>query len=170
MPDFVHLPVDPDLCLRLGQIVTKWTIMEKLISWLLGTCMLADLAAVSVVANSASVSTQMKWIRALMSAHEHERDQNDRVAALLRRAEDIRQDRNELVHGTWNSENCDPGTCLVEIVNLDRPEIIRSRLVTTHDLDDLCSEIDGWIEDYVTLAREIGFPRHRGVGKSIFAD
>ncbi len=170
MPDFVRLPVDPELCVRIGQIVTKWTDVETLISWAVGTFMLADLAAMSVVSNSVSVSSQMKWIRALLSPHEHERDENERVYDLLTRAEELRQERNELVHGTWNSERCDPGTCLVMTTNLDRSEMIRERLVTTHDLDDLCSEIDRWIDDYVILGRELGFPRNRGSGKSIFAD
>lgn len=170
MPDFIRLPIDPELCLRLGQIVTKWTTLETLISWMLGTFMLADLAAMSVISNSASVSTQMKWIRALLSSHEHEKSDNARVFALLSHAEELRQERNELVHGTWNPENCEPQTCLVETVNLERNEIIRARLVTTHDLDDLAGEIDRWIDDCVTLGRELGFPRHRGAGKSIFAD
>lgn len=170
MPDFYHFPVDPDLCLRLGQIVTKWTNVEKFISWALGTFMLADLAAVSVVSNSVSISTQMKWIRALLSSHEHEQAENKQFCELLQRAEDLRQDRNELVHGSWNAEGCEPGTCLVGIVNLDRREIIRNRLVTTHDLDDLSNEIDAWIDAYVALGRKLGFPRHRGEGKSIFSD
>ena len=170
MPGFALSPVDSDLCSRLGQIVIKWTAIETLVSYAVGTFMFADLAAMSVVSNSVSVSAQMKWIRALLSSHEHEQEHNQRVYDLISRAEDLRQERNELVHGTWNSEGCDPGTCLVETVNLDRSEIIRARLVTLHDLDDLSRDIDTWIDDYVALGRELGFPRHRGGTKSIFAD
>lgn len=170
MSEFVRLPVDPALCLRLGQIVTKWTTVETLVSWALGTFMMADLAAMSVVSNGASVSAQMKWIRALLSSHDREQTERQYVLDLLNRAEELRQERNELVHGTWNAEGCDPLTCLVETVNLDRNEIIRARLITTHDLDDLSCEIDRWIDDYVELGRRLGFPRHRGAGKSIFSD
>lgn len=170
MADFVHSLVDSDLCLRLGQIVIRWATVEKLISWLLGTCLLADLAAVSVVANSVGVSTQTRWIRALIASHEHEEEQNKRVVELLTRADDLRQERNELVHGVWDSTGCDPQTCLVETANLDRAEIIRSRLVTMHDLDDLLNDIDTWISDYVALGSELGFPRHRGSKKSVFVD
>ena len=55
-------------------------------------------------------------------------------------------------------------------MSLDRPEVIRNRLVTVHDLDQLMIEIDDWIADYAKLGRELGFPRVRGGGKSIFAD
>lgn len=170
MPDFVVSTVEPELCMRLGQIVTKWTVVEKLISLLLGTCLIADQGAMSVVTNSIAVSTQTKWIRALMASHEHEATQNKRVSDLLTHADDLRQERNELIHGMWESDGCDPLTSIVETVNLDRNEIIRSRLVTSHDLDDLLRDINLWIDDYVALGRELGFPRQRGETKSMFAD
>lgn len=105
-----------------------------------------------------------------MGAHEHEAAQNTRVTALLIRADDLRQERNELVHGVWEPTECETGTSLIETVNLERTEIIRSRFVTTHDLDDLLGEIDAWIVDYVTLGKELGFPRDSGESKSMFAD
>ena len=45
---------------------------------------------------------------------------------------------------------------------------MRTRLVTTHDLDDLCREIDAWIMDYVALGRKLNFPRNRGELYSMF--
>jgi hypothetical protein len=151
-----------------GRIVARWTVVEKFISLLLGTILFADQAALSVVANSIAVSTQSKWIRVLLNSIGHEGEQNEPVLALLTRADDLRQERNELVHGMWDSSGCEPGTCLVETVNLDRPEVIRTRLVTTHDLDDLFDDINGWISDYVALGRKLGFPRQRGETKSMF--
>jgi len=44
---------------------------------------MADQAAMSVIANAVSTSTQSKWIRALMSCHPQEGAQNKRVADLL---------------------------------------------------------------------------------------
>lgn len=44
----------------------------------------------------------------------------------------------------------------VETVNLNRAEIIRASLVTTHDLDHHLNEVNEWIEDYVALGRESG--------------
>jgi hypothetical protein len=110
-------------------------------------------------------------MRALMASHEHEAEHNKRVADLLTRADELRAERNEFVHGTWTTVGCEPKTALVETVNLERKEIIKTRLVTPRDLNELIiAEIDDWIADYVTLGRELGFPRHRGGTKSIFAD
>lgn len=170
MPEFVVSSVSDDLCLRVGRIATKWPVIEKLTSLLLGTCLMADQAAVSVIANAIASSTQAKWIRALLSAREHEAVQNKRVSELLLRFDDIRAERNELIHGIWDQDERNLGVAMVETTNLERNEIIRSRLVTAHDLDDLLGDIDEWIRDYVSLGREIGFPRQRGEASSMFAD
>ena len=170
MPDFSFSPIDDDLCLRIGRIVARWPMVEKFVSLLLGTIMFADQAAMSVVSNGVSMSTQTKWIRALLKSHEHEADNNALVVELLRRADELREERNEFVHGIWDFTGCEPHTAIVETAVLDRIEIIRSRLVTTHDLDDLLSEIDAWLADYVSLGRKLGFPRHRGQTISMFAD
>ena len=168
MPDFLLPPVDDEICLRMGQVVTRWTVLEKSISLLLGTLLFADQGAMSVVTNGVSISTQSKWIRTLLNSHEQEAEQSKPVLELLAHAEDLRQERNELVHGMWDPSGCEPGTSQVTTANLDRPEIMRTRLVTTHDLDDLCREIDTWIQDYVALGRKLNFPRQRGELYSMF--
>lgn len=168
MPDFVVFPVEDALCLRMGRIITRWTVVEKLTSLLLGTLLFADQGAMSVVTSSVSLSTQSKWICTLIKSHEHEAEQSKPVLELLLRAEDLRNERNELAHGTWDPSDSEAGTSIVETVNLDRTEIIRCRLVTTHDLDDLLDDIDRWISDYAELGRKLGFPRQRGEIKSLF--
>jgi len=170
MPDFAIPIVDSELSSPLGQIIVRWSTLEYLLSLLLGTFLNADQAGMMVITNNIAVSVQSKWMRALMAAHEHEAEHNKRVAALLTRADDLRAERNEFVHGTWTTVGCEPKTALVETVNLERNEIIRTRLVTPQDLNELVVDIDDWIADYVMLGRELGFPRHRGGTKSIFAD
>jgi hypothetical protein len=105
-----------------------------------------------------------------MACHEHEQQQNENVAKLLDRADELRNERNEFVHGHWDTTGCEAKTALIQTVNLDRTEIIRERLVTPKDLADFLADIDDWINDYVILGRKLGFPRHRGDAKSIFAD
>jgi hypothetical protein len=137
---------------------------------LLGTFLHADQGGMMVITNNIAISTQSKWIRALLSCHAHEAQYNEKVVALLTRADDLRSERNEFIHGIWSPDGCEPKTALVETVNLDRAEIIKGRLVTIEDLNELLIEIDEWIADYVKLGRELGFPRHRGGTKSIFSD
>ena len=170
MPEFQMPDIDPDLAAPLGQIIVRWSTLEYLVSMLLGTFLSADQGGMMVITNNIAVSVQSKWIRALMAAHEHEAEHNDRVIDLLTRADELRAVRNEFVHGIWNTEGCEPKTALVETVNLDRTEIIKTLLVTPHDLNELVADINDWVAEFVALGRELGFPRHRGATKSIFAD
>lgn len=168
MQDLTPTNIDPELTSRLGQIVIRWTSLEGWISALLAHMVQADPGGMMLAVNNVSVSTQMKWIRGLMSVRSHEADDNARVAKLLDRADDLRADRNELVHGIWVDTNCEAGTAMIHTASLDRPEVMRDRLVTVHDLDQVVTEIDAWIADYIALGRELKFPRVRGGGKSIF--
>jgi hypothetical protein len=171
MPDFGIPDIDPELAEPLGQIVIRWSSVEYLISMLLGTLVFADLAGIQVITTNIAVSAQTKWIRALMSVNQPTSvDHKDRVEALLARADDLRSERNEFIHGHWDTTNCEPKTALVQTVNLDRNEVIRERLVTKQDLSDLVTDIEEWIRDYVSLGRELSFPRHRDSTKSIFLD
>jgi hypothetical protein len=170
MPGFEIPDIDPELAAPLGQIVIHWSTLEYLLSMLLATFLNADQGGMFVITSNVAVSVQSKWVRALMASHEHEAHHNQRVIELLNRADDLRNERNEFVHGHWDTIGCEPRTALVQTVNLDRAEIIRERLVTPNDLRDLLIDIDDWIADYVTLGRELGFPRHRGGDRSIFAD
>jgi hypothetical protein len=171
MPDFGPVgPLDPDLARRIGQIVYRWSSLEYLISMLLATLLKADHGGMMVITNSIAIGTQTKWIRALLSGHPQEEAEGQMVTELLERADTLRTERNELIHGIWDTTNCEPRTALVQTVNLERAEIIRTRLVGVDDLDDLVIEIDQWIADYVKLGRQLGFPRRPGETKSIFAD
>jgi hypothetical protein len=170
MPDFGIPDIDPEISETLGQVVIHWASVEYLISMLLATFLNADQGGIQVVTTSVSVSTQTKWIQSLMAAHNNEAVHNERVSALLTRVDDLRAERNEFVHGNWDSTGCEPRTALVTTIGLNRTEIIKDRLVTKQDLSDLVVDIDDWITDYVALGRELGFPRHRGSAASIFTD
>ncbi len=163
-------PIDPELLWRLGKIVTLWASVESWVAMLLGTLMNADLGASSYLTNNVSDALQIKCIRALLSVHAHKEPATQDVIDLLNRADEMRAERNELVHGIWNAVGCEPGTALVNTANLDRAEIIRDRLVTIPDLDQLIHDIEAWIRDYAMLGVKIGFPRNRGAVVSIFAE
>jgi hypothetical protein len=155
-------PIDKELLWRLGKIFIAWSSLESLLSMLLGTIIGADLAASSVVTNSMSTSLQVKCVRGILSVHALREPATPRITQLLDRADELRSERNELAHGLWHQSDPAAKTALVHTVNLDRPEIMRDRLVTVPDLDDLLVHIDDWIADYVTLGREVGFPASRG--------
>jgi hypothetical protein len=170
MPDLTPTVVHPELRERLGQIVVRWASAEAWISALLATLAKADPGAMLLITNNISASTQSRWIRGLMAKHPHEAASNTRVVALLKRADELRGRRNELIHGLWDTTDCEPKTAMVQTVNLERSEPVRSRLVTTKELDQLVVQIDKWIADYIELGRELGFPRRPGDTKSMLLD
>lgn len=163
-------PVSPELLSRLGRIVILWSSAESWIAMLLGTLIGADLGGANIVTNSLAVATQIKCVRGLLSVHASREPATKEVIDLLNRADAMRAERNEIMHGLWNAKGCEPGTALINTVNLDRAEIIRDRLVTVTDLDDLIGEIEQWIKDYAVLGAKIGFPRNKNATQSLFTE
>lgn len=163
-------PIDQELLWRLGQIITMWSALENWLAMLLGTLMGADLSASSMITNSVSISLQIKCIRGILSVHANKEPGAgiDQILDLLDRADELRLERNELAHGIWHSSDPNSKTALVHTVSLDRSEIIRDRLVTVSDLDELIVHIEDWITDYAKLGRELGFPQSRS-GKPAFS-
>src|SRR5262245_6232805 len=90
----------------------------------------ADQGGVQVLTNAVSTSTQTQWIRHLLKHRPHEAEANQKIIDLLNWADDLQRERNEFVHGLWDTTNCDPATAMVETVNFQRAEAIGSRLVT----------------------------------------
>lgn len=163
-------PIDSELTSRLGQIVTRWSVLENWLSHMLASVVGAEAAPMSIITANVSTNTIIQWMRTTLNVHVHKQPELQEVLDLLTRADELRGDRNALVHGVWTDDGCEPGTCLVNTVRWDRNEIIRDWLVTTADLDELLGHIDDWIADFMTTGLKFGFPRRKGETKSIFAD
>lgn len=166
---YVSQPLDQDLAAGIGQVIYRWTTLEYMISLLIGTVLNAELGGMMIVTNNISVSTQTRWIRALIGVQDTDVEASGLILELLARADELRSERNELVHGIWEVGSSEPKTALVQTVNLERKEIARTRLVTIQDLTDLTVDITEWIQDYIELGTQLGFPRNQGDTKSIFA-
>ena len=163
--------IDPELLVRLGKIVTIWASVEAWIAMLLSTLIGADLGGASIVTNVVSNSTQIKCIRGLLSVSAfREPEATIEVTTLLDRADDIRIERNELVHGIWTAEQSPAGAAMIHTSNLDRVEVMRDRLVTVADLDALIEHMEEWIIDYAKLGARFGFPRNKNATQSILLE
>lgn len=170
MPDLSPVVIEPDLSARLGLIVIRWSGIEGWLAHLLAALVGADPGALSAVTNTAGSASLIQWCLTLITVHEHKQTELTELAALLRRANDLRMDRNALVHGLWDPDGCEAGTCVVNTYNWKRSEIIRGELVTAAELDDLLDDLNEWVSDYIRLGKQLGFPRKRGESKSIFLD
>jgi hypothetical protein len=170
MSDLTPTVVDSELTARLGQIVIRWASAEAWICALLATLVKADHGAMMLITNNIPTATQTRWIRGLMARHPDEAPSNKRVVKLLQRADEIRGRRNELMHGLWDTTNCEPKTAKVQTVNLERSAPVIIRLITIEELDQLVVQIDNWIAEYIKLGRELGFPKRPGDAKSMLLD
>jgi hypothetical protein len=170
MPTTAFATIEPELRSRLGQIVINWAVIEEWLGHLLGTLINSDLSAVHVLTNEMGAGTVIQAIKTILSIFEPKQPDLKILRELVEEADELRLERNNLVHGVWDPTNCEPGTCLVQTTGWKRAEIIRGGLVTTAELDQLLRDFDHWIEEYVTLGRRFGFPRARGETGSIFSD
>lgn len=170
MPHTELPAIEVELTKRLGQLAISWASIENWLAHLLASLVNADLGAMQAITGEMGAATMIKAIKVLISVHEPKDPSLSAVRELVEYADDIRMERNELIHGAWDPTNCEPGTCLVQTVAMRWSEIIRERLVTTHDIDLVLADCDNWTEDFVTLGRQFNFPRRRGESKSIFSD
>jgi hypothetical protein len=161
--------IAPELTDRLGRIVIRWASVEGWIAAMLPAVANADPGAMQAITVTTGVKAQIDWIRNILSVHIDKNPELQEAIDLLERAEELRIDRNALVHGVWDGTGCIAGTAIINTVRLERSEIIKGTLVTCSDLDQFLIEIDNWLADYAEIGRRLGFPRLADSDKSIFA-
>ncbi len=169
MAELAPTTIETDLAARLGQIVVSWAAIEEWLSHLLATLVRADPAGLTILTGTAGAATQIKWIQTAISVYEHQTDFSE-ILELVRRADELRVDRNALAHGIWDHTGCEPDTCSVTTFNWQKSEIMKAWLITASDLDDLLDGIHEWLREYVRLGIKYNFPRRAGETESIFSD
>lgn len=150
--------IDPTLLEKLGRICIRWAIVEELCNSFLAVAASADRAFLRVITQNVSNATVVDWLRVLSDARfADERSRKD-LAELFRVIDEIRGQRNELVHGIWHRGR-EPGTALVHTLRMDRAQLIQDKLVTVADLDDLLGHIETLGAQLARLGEHLGFTR-----------
>lgn len=147
--------IDPEMLRLLGSIVTKWAYVEMALLRLLAHIMGASPGFMSLVTQSISAAHSIEWARALLNYIEVGEEIRAHAKALFDGIDDLRLERNEIVHGHWRAGGA-PGRAFVETTNLRRPEIISHRLLTISDLRELDAEIGKASEALWMFAQERG--------------
>jgi hypothetical protein len=114
---------------RLGLIVIQWAQIEALTGELLERILKATPGTVHAIIPTVSNSSLISWARVLAADRFGRPEFRDRVLAALNEADELRAERNALVHGVWCG-GPEPETAIVNTVRLDRPEMIVDRLLT----------------------------------------
>lgn len=135
--------VEPELLQKLGMIVTRWSFVEQCCSDLFVILTGGLPGTMPIVYANVSNRSIVEWTRTLMDIrYESEDWEIDKMAReILQDVDEIRKERNALVHGLWGTDKSPPGTAMVQTVRLERKEIILDELVTSTDLDALINDI-----------------------------
>jgi hypothetical protein len=148
--------IDPELTKRLGQITINWAVIEEWLGHMLGTLIDADLGGANVLTSEMGAAAVIKALKNCIAINEPKQPELKVVRELIEEADELRAERNVYIHGVWELGK-EPRTALVQTTGWQRPEIIRSRLVTITDLDHLLAEFDDF------MRRGFNFPAHRNL-------
>lgn len=134
--------IEPELLQRLGLLVVRWAFVEQCVADLFILLTGGLPGTMPVVTANVSNRSLVEWTRTLMDiryeSEDWEIDKETREALL--NVDELRAQRNALVHGLWGTEGPANSAC-VQTVRLDRKEIIQDVVVTAADLDDLIHDI-----------------------------
>jgi hypothetical protein len=150
--------VEPVLLEYLGRICTAWSTAEGHLGALL-TCLLnASPLRMHVITQPMSDATLVQRVRTLCEVDIEDEKILSAVLDLLKRVDEIRSERNALVHGLWRP-GPEPQTAIVNSLRLDRREIMKDELFTLPDLEEVLDrivEINGKLN---SLGRQLGYYR-----------
>jgi len=106
----------------------------------------ASQGTLHVLIPSVSNASVTNWIRILAADRFANDAFRDHVLEILKRTDDLRAERNSLVHGIWTPGPV-AGSALVQTVRFDRTDVIQDSLVTVADLNDLLSHLADVLRD-----------------------
>lgn len=147
--------VSPDLAARLGTLVIRWSVVEHWISELFSFLTKGDPGLMLIVTVNISQSTLTTWIRTLNDIYKSPGDLQQRIRDILAEVDELRGERNTLVHGIWHT-GTEPNSVIVQTVKLERAEIVRDLVVTAADLNDLIERVIEVNSRLADILREIG--------------
>ena len=158
--------VEPALLEGLGRIVVHWAGVDALVNEFWTHLMMASRGSAYVVTANVSSATVTDWVRTLM----HMRFTNENTLAnltlLLNRVDELRAERNALVHGLWTTHMTDPSTAVVQTVRWTRAEVIKHEVVTVADLNELSNDIMEMLNELSAIGLQLGFIRSKLPPKS----
>ena len=132
--------IAPEFHERLGRIITNWAVIEALQAEFLAHLLQADPGSMYIMTQNVSAKTVTSWIRTMTPIQLSDQESQQRIADLLTEIDEVRADRNALVHGVWSTESV-TGTVLVQTVRWERADIVKDEIWTLADLDELIDRL-----------------------------
>lgn len=132
--------IDPEFLQLLGLIVIRWSLVENWVNDLFVAMTEGNKGAMIVVTSNVSQNAIIGWIRTLLRISQTPFELAQEITETLDTIDEIRLERNGLIHGLWTTEG-GAGAITLHTVRLDRREIIKELVVTASDLRDLVDDI-----------------------------
>lgn len=155
-------PPSPEILQRIGTVASEFSWIELLTAEMLSHFLSADSGSMKVLTQSVSNSTITDWIRVLVSMKVHPNDPDGAkiVTDLLQEVDDIRAERNTVVHGMWTA-GIEPGIGNVQTMKWERSEVIKTEVWSITDLDDLILAIHALQHRLGSLGLGMGFLKEK---------
>jgi hypothetical protein len=153
--------IDPSLLIRLGRFVVNWAYLEDFLGDLFAAVVSADPGNLRVVTQNVSSATLTEWIRTTIRFRPTPEESAAELEKLLNEIDELRAERNSLVHGLWGTAEGHSTIALIQTVRIGRREPGRDWAVTTADLDALVDETQNLTFRLVAFLRTHEFPRAR---------
>ena len=160
--------IEPEILRNLGEMVVISSYLERLVGDLFSAMLTTmnaggppDPGSLLVVTQGVSPSTLTDWIRSLLKARPTSELIEAEVRGLLKDADEVRKERNALVHGLWGTGKSPPATVMVQTVRIGNDVPIRDQLVSASDLHTLIDEMLYVAERFQTFLHTHGLPHHR---------
>ena len=156
--------IHSELLTTLGRIVVAWAYVESLEGLFLSYLLQSEPARTLVVTQNVSGSTITDWIRTLLQIPLVQKSGIGDLTNLLREIDDVRGDRNRLIHGLW-SPGDQLGAVEVQTIRWDRTAVIKTELVTGEDLLELHHRAKHLVVELRGLGNRLGF--HKSVAPAV---
>lgn len=155
---------DPEIYQRIGKVSAEWGWIEMLLSEMLAHFCSAQPGAMYVITQNVSSASIIGWLRTLTHIQVKNADTLVVILDLLNEVDEVRADRNTIVHGTWRAAD-DPGFAWCQTFNWERKKVARSELWSLADLDAVISDLQRAQIMLANLGVKMGFltlEPHRG--------
>jgi hypothetical protein len=131
--------IEPEILRRFGLFIVHFALIEKLLADLFVRLTEGEPGSMIVVTANVSQTSLSDWIRTLLDLRPSPQDWANEIRDTLTELDTLRGERNALVHGLWSTVG-PAHSVIVQTVKLDRREVIKERVLTTADINDLIQD------------------------------
>ncbi len=151
-----YAAIDETILNRIGRVTTEWAWVERLMGELLAYMCKADASRMYVITQNVSSSAVSGWLSTLSPiVFQSQPDRLSVVVDLLKDIDLARNERNDVVHGSWRGASS-AGFAHVVTTKWDRQKVFKDAMWSVADFDELIADINGLIYRLFDFCSDVG--------------